>query len=61
MKKRINFYSNEFWNAKLVEPENRNKDGLRWIMHRFPIKGGISMREMMFEDAMRTNPFLMAK
>jgi len=24
-----------------VEPEPRNKDGMRFIWHRFPIKGGI--------------------
>lgn len=28
--------------GKHYEPVKRNKDGMRWIRHRFPIKGGIS-------------------
>lgn len=28
--------------GKYYEPVKRNKDGMRWIRHRFPIKGGIS-------------------
>jgi len=31
--------------APVVEPVRRNKDGMRWIVHRFPIKGGISLRD----------------
>ena len=42
-------------NAKNVEPEPRNKDGVRWIAHRFPIKGGISTREAMARDFTRNN------
>lgn len=34
-------------NAKCIEPHRRNKDGMRWIAHRFPIKGGISWRDVM--------------
>ena len=30
---------------KRVEPVQRNKDGVRWIVHRFPIRGGISLAE----------------
>jgi hypothetical protein len=32
---------------KCVEPQQRNKDGMRWISHRFEIKGGISLRDVM--------------
>lgn len=32
--------------GKHYEPMKRNKDGLRWIKHRFPIKGGISYLEI---------------
>lgn len=28
--------------GKHYEPVKRNKDGMRWIRHRFPIKNGIS-------------------
>lgn len=36
--------------AKRVEPEKRNKDGVRWIVHRFPIRGGISLHEALNRD-----------
>lgn len=35
---------------KCVEPVKRNKDGVKWIIHRFPIKGGISIRDAMIYD-----------
>jgi len=38
-----------------VEPVKRNKDGLRWINHKFPIKGGISSVEAMRRDFRSTN------
>lgn len=31
--------------SKCIEPVKRNKDGVRWIQHRFPIKGGITWYE----------------
>jgi hypothetical protein len=37
-------------NDPVYEPVKRNKDGVRWISHRFPIRGGISMREVMLRD-----------
>ena len=52
-----------WWNMidiKCVEPVKRNKDGLRWISHRFPIKGGISWREAMIQDMSQPNPWLKA-
>ena len=36
--------------AERVEPVKRNKDGVRWIVHRFPIKGGISLAEAQARD-----------
>ncbi len=33
-----------------TEPVKRNKDGIRWIHHRFPIKGGITTMEAMRRD-----------
>ena len=38
--------------TKCVEPVQRNKDGLQWIVHRFPIKGGISIRDVLWIEAM---------
>jgi hypothetical protein len=35
---------------KTVEPIKRNKDGLQWIIHRFPIKGGISIMDAIHQD-----------
>lgn len=35
------------------EPERRNKDGVRWIRHRFAIRGGITLREVMIADMYR--------
>ncbi|MBR8074375.1 hypothetical protein KDX14_33155 [Burkholderia cenocepacia] len=42
---------------KCYEPEPRNKDGLRWIRHRFPIKGGISWHEVLHRQMTKTNAF----
>jgi hypothetical protein len=42
-------------NEKVYEPVQRNKDGLRWIRHRFPIKNGISYREVMKEEVTKHN------
>ena len=47
---------------RCVEPVKRNKDGLRWIAHRFEIKGGITVRECwirdMVEQMMKPSPFM---
>ncbi len=42
------------------EPVKRNKDGLRWIRHRFPIKGGISEMEVIVQELVEKNAFLRA-
>ena len=47
-----NFYLNyrTFLNAKNYEPMQRRYAGSKcpvWVCHRFPIKGGISLREVM--------------
>ena len=46
------------WHAKVYEPVKRNKDGMRWIMHRFQIKGGISFREAMMKDMFEPNKLI---
>ncbi len=38
--------------TRCVEPRQRNKDGLQWIVHRFPIKDGISIRDVLWIEAM---------
>jgi len=43
---------------KVYEPAPRNKDGVRWIAHRFPIRGGISLRDVMLIEAARPNRLL---
>lgn len=48
----------EVFTAKIWEPRKRNKDGMRWISHRFPIKGGISYREVMHLSLSDNNIFL---
>lgn len=43
--------------AKTIEPVKRNKDGVRWIRHRFPIKGGISEIDAINKDfSQQKNP-----
>lgn len=56
--KRSSLYSNDvFCRHRCVEPHKRNKDGVRWIVHRFPIKGGITLKDAMIYDMMQPNPF----
>ncbi len=43
---------------RCVEPKKRNKDGLRWISHRFPIRNGITWREAMLRDMTEPNHLL---
>ena len=44
---------------KCVEPRQRNKDGMQWIVHRFSIKGGISIRDVLWiETAESRNTIL---
>ena len=52
----LDLYSGALWNRKVVEPVKRNKDGLKWIFHRFEIKGGISLRDVVIEDLRKPNP-----
>jgi hypothetical protein len=52
-------YNTSWVHAKTVEPTKRNKDGLQWIIHRFPIKGGISLHDAMIYDMLiQRNPLL---
>jgi hypothetical protein len=46
--------------SKVVEPRKRLKGNLTpdWIIHRFPIKGGISLRDAWLIDMSRPNPLL---
>jgi hypothetical protein len=46
--------------SKVVEPCKRLKGNLTsdWIIHRFPIKGGISLRDAWLIDMSRPNPLL---
>ena len=37
----------EVLTAKRFEPVKRNKDGWKFVSHRFPIKGGISQLDVM--------------
>ncbi|PXX41096.1 hypothetical protein NA66_1001706 [Burkholderia pyrrocinia] len=41
--------------AKVYEPAQRNKDGMRWIRHRFPIRGGISALDIMLLNMSQNN------
>lgn len=43
---------------RVYEPEKRNKDGMRWIRHRFPIKGGITSNEVDRREMAGPNPLL---
>ena len=45
-------------NEKCVEPIKRNKDGVRWIVHRFPIKNGISLKDAAIYEMSQPNPLL---
>lgn len=47
---------NQIFHTRCVEPVKRNKDGMRWIMHRFPIKNGISLREAWLKDLTEPMP-----
>lgn len=52
-------YNNRLFHEKRVEPVKRNHgNGLQWMVHRFPIKGGISLRDAMVADASQPNPLL---
>jgi hypothetical protein len=51
-------YCNNIWRVPCFEPVKRNKDGLQWIMHRFPIKGGISMRDIWLIEMSKPNQLM---
>lgn len=52
-------YSNSFFRRRCIEPRRRLVGGsFGWAVHRFEIKGGISWRDVMLEDARRPNPLL---
>jgi len=55
----INHFSNDFWRKKVCEPKKRLVGGsYGWACHRFPIKGGISYRDIILIEACRPNPLL---
>jgi hypothetical protein len=49
---------NEVLRIECVEPVKRRKGERtpKWIVHRFPIKGGISLRDSWLRDLARPNP-----
>ena len=51
---------NNVLHAKCVEPIKRRKGDTspQWIIHRFTIKGGISIRDAWLRDLCRPNPLL---
>ena len=51
---------NKAMNARIVEPQKRLKGNPfpEWVVHRFPIKGGISLRDVWLMDMARPNPLL---
>jgi len=52
-------YGKGFWNQPCVEPQKRRVGGVyRWAMRRFPIKGGITIRESMIRDMAAPNPLM---
>jgi len=51
---------NSVVHKKCVEPIKRRKGDRspQWIIHRFPIKGGISLRDAWMKDLSKPNPLL---
>jgi len=61
MRKSFDLYSEVFGEAmhsKRFEPEMRNKDGVRYVGHRFPIKGGISAWDVIAKNVLKNNALL---
>lgn len=53
------FYSNNAWRVCRFEPIPRLCGGVfGYVQHRFPIKGGISLRDIWVRQASRPNPLL---
>jgi len=53
-------YGNYF-RIKNIEPQKRLVGGsFGWAAHRFPIKGGISWRDVMIRDMARPHPLFLA-
>ena len=54
----IGVYSTSFWHRKCVEPVKRRhgRDAAEWQVHRFEIRGGISLRDAMMKDFGAPNP-----
>lgn len=44
------------FHSKRFEPVERNHDGTKYHGHRFPIKGGISLHEVMVKQMFKPNP-----
>lgn len=43
---------------RCYEPAKRNKDGWRYVKHRFPIKGGITFAGVLARHVMENNALL---
>ncbi len=52
---------NQVLRSKVVEPKKRLKGNKtpEWIVHRFPIKGGISLRDAWLIDLAKPNPLFL--
>lgn len=45
------------WQRRSIEPEKRLRAGsFGWAVHRFPIKGGISLHDAMMRDMYAVSP-----
>jgi hypothetical protein len=52
-------YSKRIFNEKRVEPiKRKHGSGEQWMVHRFPIKGGISLCDAMIADMCEPNLLL---
>ena len=52
--------TNSWYHRKCIEPVKRKHGGLQpeWQIHRFEIKGGISLNEAMIRDMAAPNPWI---
>lgn len=51
--------TNSLFHAKVYEPRKRWCGGsYGWVAHRFPVKGGISWRDVMASEQFAPNPLL---
>jgi hypothetical protein len=50
----------DIWRDKCVEPVKRKyaSNGVQWVVHRFPIKDGISLRDAWIRELYRPSPMM---